>query len=121
VHGFVKRRTWPESGSIPDVLDMFRCELRFYREIAPVLGDRVPDCCQAEETAGARYWCSRTSRRGSREPTERSPPACCPECTGGGRARRTGAGHGVDLKEPPLTWWRNSLTGPGRNWPRAEI
>jgi aminoglycoside phosphotransferase (APT) family kinase protein len=51
MHGFVKRRSWPEPGSIPDVLDMFRCELRFYREIAPVAGVRVPACYQAEETA----------------------------------------------------------------------
>jgi hypothetical protein len=51
VHGHVKRRSWPEPGSIPDVLDMFRCEVRFYREIAPVVGVRVPACYQAEETA----------------------------------------------------------------------
>jgi hypothetical protein len=50
VHGYVKRRSWPEPGSIPDVLDMFRSELRFYREIAPVAGVRVPACYQAEET-----------------------------------------------------------------------
>ena len=30
---------------------MFRCELRFYREIAPEVGVRVPACYQAEETA----------------------------------------------------------------------
>ncbi len=51
VRGHVKRRSWPAPGSIPDVLDMFRCELRFYREIAPVVGVRVPACYQAEETA----------------------------------------------------------------------
>lgn len=50
MHGYVKRRSWPEPGSIPDVLDMFRCELRFYKEIAPVVGVRVPACYQAEET-----------------------------------------------------------------------
>jgi aminoglycoside/choline kinase family phosphotransferase len=50
VHGYVKRRHWPEPGSIPDVLDMFRCELRFYKDIAPVVGVRVPACYQAEET-----------------------------------------------------------------------
>ncbi len=47
----MKRRSWPEPGSIPDALDMFRCEVRFYREIAPVVGVRVPACYQAEETA----------------------------------------------------------------------
>ncbi len=46
----MKRRRWPEPGSIPDVLDMFRCELRFYQEIAPVAGVRVPACYRAEET-----------------------------------------------------------------------
>jgi fructosamine-3-kinase len=51
VPGYVKRRSWPEPGSIPGVLDMFRCELRFYQEIAPVVGVRVPACYQAEETA----------------------------------------------------------------------
>jgi hypothetical protein len=50
VQGYVKRRSWPEPGSIPDVLDMFRHELRFYKEIAPVVGVRVPACYQAEET-----------------------------------------------------------------------
>jgi aminoglycoside phosphotransferase (APT) family kinase protein len=29
---------------------MFRCEVRFYREIAPVVGVRVPDCYRAEIT-----------------------------------------------------------------------
>jgi Phosphotransferase enzyme family len=51
VQTYVKRRSWPEVGSIPDVLDMFRCELRFYREIAPEVGVRVPACYRAEETA----------------------------------------------------------------------
>jgi hypothetical protein len=31
-------------------LDSFRAEVRFYREIAPVVGVRVPDCFQAEDT-----------------------------------------------------------------------
>jgi hypothetical protein len=46
----VKRRGRPVPGSIPDVLDLFRAEVRFYREIAPVAGVRVPACYQAEET-----------------------------------------------------------------------
>jgi aminoglycoside phosphotransferase (APT) family kinase protein len=50
VRGYVKRRTCPERGSIPDVLDMFRCELWFYQEVAPVVGIRVPACYQAEVT-----------------------------------------------------------------------
>ncbi|MCW3814195.1 aminoglycoside phosphotransferase family protein [Micromonospora sp. DR5-3] len=50
VHGFVKRRGLPEPGSIPDVLDMFRAEVRFYREIAPVVGVRVPNCLHSEIT-----------------------------------------------------------------------
>jgi phosphotransferase family enzyme len=46
----VKRRDRPAPGSIPEALDMFRCEVRFYREIAPVIGVRVPDCYQAGDT-----------------------------------------------------------------------
>jgi hypothetical protein len=49
--GFVKRRGLPAPGSIPDVLDMFRAEVRFYREIAPVAGVRVPECFRADDDA----------------------------------------------------------------------
>lgn len=52
VPAHVKRRTWAAPGSIPDVLDMFRCEVRFYQEIAPVIGVRVPACYRAEVTPG---------------------------------------------------------------------
>jgi thiamine kinase-like enzyme len=45
-----KRRGRPAPGSIPDVLDMFRCEVRFYQQIAPVVGVRVPACYRAEAT-----------------------------------------------------------------------
>jgi hypothetical protein len=38
---FVKRRDVAAPGSIPDVLDMFRSEVRFYREVAPVIGVRA--------------------------------------------------------------------------------
>jgi hypothetical protein len=48
---FVKRRTPPAPGSIPDVLGMFHAEVRFYREIAPVVGVRVPACYRAEDDA----------------------------------------------------------------------
>ncbi|MEU5950432.1 aminoglycoside phosphotransferase family protein [Micromonospora sp. NPDC047465] len=51
MHGFVKRRGVPEPGSIPEVLDMFRAEVRFYREIAPVVGVRVPACLHSEIAA----------------------------------------------------------------------
>jgi hypothetical protein len=44
---FVKRRTPPAPGSIADVLGMFHAEVRFYREIAPVVGVRVPACYRA--------------------------------------------------------------------------
>jgi len=46
----VKRRARPAAGSIPEALDIFRAELRFYREIAPVVGVRVPACHRAEAT-----------------------------------------------------------------------
>jgi hypothetical protein len=47
---FVKRRQPAEPGSIADVLGMFTAELRFYREIAAVIGVRVPVCYRAEES-----------------------------------------------------------------------
>ena len=48
---FVKRRGVPAPGSIPAALDIFRAEVRFYQEIAPVVGVRVPACYRAEATA----------------------------------------------------------------------
>jgi hypothetical protein len=48
---FVKRRGVPEPDSIPAVLGMFTAEVRFYQEIAPVIGIRVPACYRAESTA----------------------------------------------------------------------
>ena len=38
----MKRRGRPEPGSIPDLLDMFGREVRFYREVAPEIEVRVP-------------------------------------------------------------------------------
>lgn len=49
VETFVKRRPVPAPGSIPAALDMFRNEVRFYREIAPIVGVRVPKCVEAED------------------------------------------------------------------------
>ena len=46
----VKRRARPAPGSISEALDSFRAEVRFYREIAPVVGVRVPICYRAEDT-----------------------------------------------------------------------
>jgi hypothetical protein len=48
VLGYVKRRGVPPPGSIPEALGMFRAEVRFYQEIAPVVGVRVPLCHRAE-------------------------------------------------------------------------
>ncbi|MER7246839.1 phosphotransferase [Kribbella sp. NPDC000426] len=45
---YIKRREPAVPGSIPDVLQMFESEVRFYREIAPVVGVRVPECYQSE-------------------------------------------------------------------------
>jgi hypothetical protein len=47
---FVKRREPPRAGSIAAALDIFRSEVRFYREIAPVVGIRVPACYQADDS-----------------------------------------------------------------------
>src|SRR5215471_16854468 len=46
----VKRRGRPKRGSISEALDSFRAEVRFYAEIAPVVGVRVPACYRAEDT-----------------------------------------------------------------------
>ena len=47
---FRKHRDAPAPGTIPAALDMFRSEVRFYREIAPHIGVRVPACYRAEMT-----------------------------------------------------------------------
>jgi hypothetical protein len=49
---FVKRRSLPAPGSIPHTLDIFRSEVRFYRDVAPEAGVRVPACYAAEITDG---------------------------------------------------------------------
>src|SRR5689334_10303094 len=52
---FSKRREAARPGSIPDVLQMFTREVRFYREVAPYVGVRVPACHVAEEHRGATH------------------------------------------------------------------
>ncbi len=47
---FEKHRERAAEGSIPNVLDMFASEVRFYREVAPVVGVRVPKCFAAESS-----------------------------------------------------------------------
>ena len=51
MRSYVKRRGRPVPGSIPEALDIFRSEVRFYREIAPVIGVRVPACYRSEDTS----------------------------------------------------------------------
>jgi hypothetical protein len=46
---FVKRRGIAPAGSVAAALGMFQAEVRFYREIAPVIGIRVPACYRAED------------------------------------------------------------------------
>lgn len=121
MHGHVKRRSWPEPGSIPDVLDMFRCEVRFYREIAPVAGVRVPACYQVEETAEGTLLVLEDLSAWQPGADLRWPLACWLACIGGGRARLTGAGHGFGLQGPPLTWWSSCSAGPGRSWQPVKI
>jgi hypothetical protein len=50
---FTKRREPAAPGSIPDRLQMFAREVRFYREIGPAVGVRVPACYRAEENNGS--------------------------------------------------------------------
>src|SRR3954451_2514700 len=52
---FVKRREPARPGSIADVLEMFTREVRFYREVPPYVGVRVPACHAAEEHDGATH------------------------------------------------------------------
>jgi hypothetical protein len=52
---FTKRREATGPGSIPDVLEMFTREVRFYRAVAPYVGVRVPACHLAEERDGATH------------------------------------------------------------------
>jgi hypothetical protein len=52
---FTKRREAAEPGSIPDVLQMFTREVRFYREVSPHVGVRVPACHLAVECEGATH------------------------------------------------------------------
>jgi aminoglycoside phosphotransferase (APT) family kinase protein len=52
---FTKRRDAAEPGSIPDVLQMFPREVRFYREVAPYVGVRTPACYLCEEKDGATH------------------------------------------------------------------
>ena len=52
---FTKRRAAAAPGSIPDVLQMFTREVRFYREVAPYVGVRTPAFHLAEEHDGATH------------------------------------------------------------------
>ena len=47
-NSYIKRRDPAASGSIPDRLQMFPREVRFYREVAESIGVRVPACLLAE-------------------------------------------------------------------------
>jgi thiamine kinase-like enzyme len=55
LRAFTKRREAARPGSIPDVLQMFSREVRFYREIAPHIGVRTPACYLAEDHDGATH------------------------------------------------------------------
>ncbi|MFB6723584.1 phosphotransferase family protein [Kribbella sp. NPDC056345] len=45
---YIKRRLPAEAGSIAAALQMAESEVRFYREVAPEIGVRVPECYRAE-------------------------------------------------------------------------
>jgi hypothetical protein len=49
VPGHLKQRARPAPGSIAAVLDIFGSEVRFYQQIAPVIGVRVPACYEASQ------------------------------------------------------------------------
>jgi hypothetical protein len=48
VPNYIKQRSLAKPGSIAAALNMFESEVRFYREIAPEIGVRVPACYRAE-------------------------------------------------------------------------
>jgi hypothetical protein len=55
IAGLTKERKRPETGSLPDLLRLFEHALRFYSEIAPEVGARVPECSEALETVDGRF------------------------------------------------------------------
>ena len=66
---YVKRRGPAVPGSIPAALDMFRAEVRFHREVAPVVGVRAPACRRSyapSGSAGASGWISRLATAAAR-------------------------------------------------------
>ena len=67
--GYAKQRSRPAPGSIPEILDIFRAEVRFYREIAPVIGVRVPACYQVEDSPDGTLLVLEESPHGSLGPT----------------------------------------------------
>ncbi len=79
---FTKRRDAATPGSIPDVLQMFTREVRFYREVAPDVGVRTPACSPRR---GARRRDPPRARGplvvAARARTPRSPPGCSVTCT----------------------------------------
>lgn len=50
---YVKRRQAPEPGSIPDRLQMFTREVRFYNEVGRDVGVRIPHLVRSEVDDGA--------------------------------------------------------------------
>lgn len=83
---FEKRRVPAKAGSIPEALDMFRAEVRFYREIAPVVGVRVPVCITAEDTSEGTRLLLEDPRPGRQEPIRCRWLASWRRFTGAGRA-----------------------------------
>jgi hypothetical protein len=97
---FEKQRVWAPAGSIADALDMFRSEVRFYREIAARVGVRVPRCFQADETATGTLLRLEDLSGWQLGGDPRPLPESCGDCTIGGRTERRSCGHGCVVPAP---------------------
>lgn len=104
----VKRRAHPAPGSIPAVLDIFRSEVRFYQEIAPVIGIRVPACYQCAQTSQGTVLVLEDLSAWQPGADPVRPLVCCRRCTGGGNSRRWCGGHGCVRPARRPIWWRTA-------------
>ena len=118
---YVKRRAAPPPGSIPEPLGQFAAEVRFYREIAPVLtgtGIRVPACYRAEDSGDGTLL--------ELEDLSAWPPGADPAAA----AAVLGAMHRRWVGEAPARWpWLRPVGAAvdlverlyARTWPRLAV
>ena len=115
----VKRRDRPAPGSISEALGSFRAEVRFYREIAPVIGVRVPACYQAEDTGEGTVLVLEDFAEWRPGADPLAAAGLLAGCTGGGRIKRRRAGPGSARSARQRSWLRSCSPGCGQGWPSA--